>query len=223
MAIGELVHASSQLEVVIAQMKREGSANPSRPAVEAVIAQMRGEGSAYPFRPALEATLAFSLGAFAPILVAAYITEYTVRLAVVIVASTTMALTAIGGLGTVLGRSRVVSSCVRVLVQQLKWLKNLKRIEVDAHEVVNMIDAADLRHVLPEIRNQLRGCTFKISHIPREGNAIVDFLAKQGKRQEGQTSFDQGSAPPFVKASARLDCMGVPNGGRPEEDNDEGN
>ncbi|XP_041993824.1 vacuolar iron transporter homolog 4-like [Salvia splendens] len=116
MAIGELVHASSQLEVVIAQMKREGSANPSRPAVEAVIAQMRREGSAYPFRPALEATLAFSLGAFAPILMAAYITEYTVRLAVAIVASTTVALVAFGGLGAVLGRSRVVSSCVRVLV-----------------------------------------------------------------------------------------------------------
>ncbi|XP_041990458.1 vacuolar iron transporter homolog 4-like [Salvia splendens] len=115
-AAGSLSNASSQLEVVIAHMKREGSANPSRPAVEAVITQMRREGSGYPFRPALEATLAFALGAFAPILVAAYITEYTVRLAVVIVASTTVALTAIGSLGAVLGRSRLVSSCVRVLV-----------------------------------------------------------------------------------------------------------
>ncbi|KAL1557805.1 hypothetical protein AAHA92_08345 [Salvia divinorum] len=118
MAIGELVHASSQLEVAIAQMKREGSANPSQSAVEAVRAQMRRQGSAYPypFRPALEATLAFSLGAFAPILAATYVTEYTVRLAVVIAASTTGALMAIGGLGAALGRSRVVSSCVRVLV-----------------------------------------------------------------------------------------------------------
>ncbi|XP_057803266.1 vacuolar iron transporter homolog 4-like [Salvia miltiorrhiza] len=96
MAIGELVYASSQLEVVIAQMKRDGSANP--------------------FQPALQSCFAFSVGAFAPILVAAYITEYSVRLAVVMVGATTVGLLATGCLGTALSRSQVGSSCVRVLV-----------------------------------------------------------------------------------------------------------
>lgn len=48
MAIEELVSVSSQLDVMISQMKREGLTNP--------------------LRAALESALAFSLGAFAPFL-----------------------------------------------------------------------------------------------------------------------------------------------------------
>lgn len=96
MAIGELVSASSQLDVVIAQMKREGLSNP--------------------LRAALESALAFSLGAFAPILVVAYVTDYSFRLAVATVAATTIVLVTCGSLGAALGRPRVVSSCVRVLM-----------------------------------------------------------------------------------------------------------
>lgn len=96
LAVGELVSASSEMDVMIAQMKREGSTNL--------------------FRAALESSLAFSLGAFAPILVAAYISEYSFMLAVAMVAAATLVLATFGCIGAALGRSRVVSSCVRVLV-----------------------------------------------------------------------------------------------------------
>lgn len=89
-------------------------------------------------------------------------------------------------------------------------------IELDAQEVVGLIvtgsrGAAEIRYVLTKIRNILRGCHFKITHTPREGNMVADFLAKQGGRQEQRFTFDQDSAPPFARALARMDRLGIPN------------
>ncbi|KAL0454407.1 UNVERIFIED_CONTAM: Vacuolar iron transporter4 [Sesamum latifolium] len=68
-----------------------------------------------PFQAALASALAFSLGAIVPLLAAAFIADYKVRLAVVVVA-TTAALVGFGGVGAVLGRTKVVRSCGRVVV-----------------------------------------------------------------------------------------------------------
>lgn len=89
-------------------------------------------------------------------------------------------------------------------------------IEVDAQEVVGMIEkgkweAVEYRHVLTEIGNRFKGRQFRITHIPREGNRIVDYLAKQGGRQEQRFEFEQESAPAFVRALERMDKLNIPN------------
>ncbi|KAK6143729.1 hypothetical protein DH2020_024077 [Rehmannia glutinosa] len=110
MAIGEFVSVYSQLDIEIAQMKRrKGSvAEIDRP-------DEKDEKLPNPFQAAVASSLAFSLGAIVPLLAAAFITNHEVRLAVV-VAATTLALVVFGGVGAVLGRTRVVRSCARVVV-----------------------------------------------------------------------------------------------------------
>ncbi|KAL9141295.1 hypothetical protein ABFS82_14G093300 [Erythranthe guttata] len=68
-----------------------------------------------PFQAAFASAIAFSLGAVVPLLAAAFVTEYEVRLAVV-VAATTLMLVVFGWVGAVLGKTRVGRSCGRVLV-----------------------------------------------------------------------------------------------------------
>ncbi|KAI3448286.1 hypothetical protein Pfo_004951 [Paulownia fortunei] len=111
MAIGEFVSVYSQLEIEIAQMKREKRMAENGLGEEAV----EEENLPNPFQAAMASALAFSLGAIVPLLAAAFITDHKVRL-VVVVAATTLALVAFGGIGAVLGRTRVVRSCARVLV-----------------------------------------------------------------------------------------------------------
>ncbi|KAG6424713.1 hypothetical protein SASPL_115133 [Salvia splendens] len=89
-------------------------------------------------------------------------------------------------------------------------------IETDSLEMVNLITkesrgAAQIRHLLTDIRNKLRGLNFKITHICREGNKVADYLAKQGGNREDRITFDQDSAPPMVKILARMDRMGIPS------------
>ncbi|KAI3445691.1 hypothetical protein Pfo_002356 [Paulownia fortunei] len=109
MAIGEFVSVYSQLDIEIAQMKRD-----KRMAEHNGLSEEK-EKLPNPYKAAMASALAFSLGAFVPLLAAAFITDYKVRLGVV-VAATTLALVAFGGVGAVLGRTKVVRSCVRVLV-----------------------------------------------------------------------------------------------------------
>lgn len=112
-AIGEFVSAYSQLDIEIAQMKRKKRMAEINGLSEEVV----GEEKPYnPSQAALASALAFSLGAFVPLLAATFISDCNVRLVVVVVAATTVALVVFGGIGAVLGRSRVVWSCARVLV-----------------------------------------------------------------------------------------------------------
>ncbi|KAL2513658.1 Vacuolar iron transporter-like protein 4 [Forsythia ovata] len=64
---------------------------------------------------AMASALAFSLGAVVPLLAAAFIENYKVRLGVV-VAAVTLALVAFGGIGAVMGGTPVARSCSRVVV-----------------------------------------------------------------------------------------------------------
>ncbi|KAL0334454.1 UNVERIFIED_CONTAM: Vacuolar iron transporter1 [Sesamum angustifolium] len=99
MAIGEFVSVYSQLDIEVAQMKRE------KRMVENDEEDVEKEKLPNPFQAALASALAFSLGAIVPLLAAAFIADYKVRLAVVVVA-TTAALVAFGGVGAVLGGRR---------------------------------------------------------------------------------------------------------------------
>ncbi|KAF1002009.1 vacuolar iron transporter homolog 4-like [Apium graveolens] len=108
MAIGEFVSVYSQLDIEVAQMKRERTAEENNE-------QCAKENLPNPIQAAFASALAFSLGALVPLLAASFIGDYKVRLAVVIVA-VTVALVAFGGVGAVLGRTPVVKSCLRVLI-----------------------------------------------------------------------------------------------------------
>ncbi|KAL3843727.1 hypothetical protein ACJIZ3_001130 [Penstemon smallii] len=108
MAIGEFVSVYSQLDIEVAQLKRENTNNNNEENADK-------ERLPNPLQAAMASALAFSLGAIVPILAAAFINNHTVRLGVV-VAATTLALVVFGGVGAVLGRSRVGRSCARVLI-----------------------------------------------------------------------------------------------------------
>ncbi|KAJ4700943.1 Vacuolar iron transporter family protein [Melia azedarach] len=114
MAIGEFVSVYSQLDIELAQMKRDrerGDINGDQPA-EGKEAE---EGLPNPLQAAAASALAFSLGAMVPLLAASFIREYKIRLAVV-VAAVTLALAVFGWLGAVLGKAPVVRSSARVLI-----------------------------------------------------------------------------------------------------------
>ncbi|KAL8536094.1 hypothetical protein ACS0TY_011651 [Phlomoides rotata] len=104
MAIGEFVSVYAQLDIEVAQMKRETHEEEGEK-----------EKLPNPIQAAMASALAFSLGAMVPLLAAAFITNHKVRLGVV-VAATTVGLVGFGGVGAVLGKTRVAWSCIRVLI-----------------------------------------------------------------------------------------------------------
>ncbi|KMT19513.1 hypothetical protein BVRB_1g011360 [Beta vulgaris subsp. vulgaris] len=109
MAIGEFVSVYSQLDIEIAHRKREK--------IREIIEKVDEEKEALPnpLQAALASALAFSVGALVPLLAASFITEYKVRVGVV-VAAVTLALAGFGWLGAVLGGAPVVRASFRVLV-----------------------------------------------------------------------------------------------------------
>ncbi|OIT38076.1 PREDICTED: vacuolar iron transporter homolog 4-like [Nicotiana attenuata] len=116
MAIGEFVSVYSQLDIELAQMKRDkttGGQNKEHQQHE--VEESNKEQLPNPFQAAGASSIAFSLGAIVPILAAAFIADHKVRLAV-IVAAVSLALLAFGGVGAFLGRSPMVKSCARVLI-----------------------------------------------------------------------------------------------------------
>ncbi|KAL0384520.1 UNVERIFIED_CONTAM: Vacuolar iron transporter4 [Sesamum radiatum] len=118
MAIGEFVSVYSQLDIEVEQMKREKRSMAeinNNGVVSEENAKESKEKLPNPSQAALASALAFSSGAIVPLLAAGFISEYKVRIGVV-VAATTLALAAFGGIGAVLGRSGVVRSCGRVVV-----------------------------------------------------------------------------------------------------------
>ncbi|KAA0054933.1 hypothetical protein IC582_004641 [Cucumis melo] len=117
MAIGEFVSVYSQLDIEMAQIKREKlqrSNNMEGGVVQGQESKDK-EKLPNPLQAAAASALAFSLGAMVPLLAASFIREYKVRLAVV-VASVTLALAVFGWLGAVLGKASPIKSAARVLV-----------------------------------------------------------------------------------------------------------
>ncbi|KAK9111253.1 hypothetical protein Scep_018772 [Stephania cephalantha] len=116
MAIGEFVSVYSQLDIEVAQMKRD-SMNSH---VEGQGMMINGgneekDNLPSPIQAALASALSFAVGAMMPLLAAAFIKEYKVRLGVVAGVASLMLLV-FGGVGAVLGKAPVGRSCFRVLL-----------------------------------------------------------------------------------------------------------
>lgn len=118
MAIGEFVSVYSQLDIELAQMKRDkqrGNGHREITEEEEGENNNKEEGLPNPLQAAAASALAFSVGAMVPLLAASFIKEYKVRLGVVI-AAVSLALVVFGWLGAVLGKAPTLRSVVRVLV-----------------------------------------------------------------------------------------------------------
>lgn len=113
MAIGEFVSVYSQYDIEMAQIKRDGSRG--RDVVSASEIEERKRKLPSPFKAAAASAAAFAVGAFVPLLAAAFIEDYYVRLEVVVVA-VSLALLGFGGVSAGLGRAPVVKPSLRVLV-----------------------------------------------------------------------------------------------------------
>ncbi|KAF5735366.1 hypothetical protein HS088_TW15G00868 [Tripterygium wilfordii] len=111
MAIGEFVSVYSQLDIELAQMKRDKERGDS------IVSGEDGEKENLPnpLQAAAASALAFSVGAMVPLLAASFIREYKVRLGVV-VGAVTLALLVFGWLGALLGKAPLFRSASRVLV-----------------------------------------------------------------------------------------------------------
>ncbi|KAJ8762836.1 hypothetical protein K2173_022965 [Erythroxylum novogranatense] len=116
MAIGEFVSVYSQLDIELAQIKRE----KQRSDVQS--REQKGkdgndekESLPNPLQAAAASALAFSVGAMVPLLAASFIRNYKVRLGVVI-SAVSLALVIFGWLGAVLGKAPILKSSFRVVV-----------------------------------------------------------------------------------------------------------
>ncbi|KAI3513593.1 hypothetical protein L1887_20929 [Cichorium endivia] len=107
MAIGEFVSVYSQLDIEVAQMKRDFNRRD--------VEEVEADGLPNPWQAAAASALAFSLGAMVPLLAASFIKPYRVRI-MVVAAAVTVALAVFGWLGAALGRAPAVKSTVRVVV-----------------------------------------------------------------------------------------------------------
>jgi VIT1/CCC1 family predicted Fe2+/Mn2+ transporter len=111
MAIGELVSVYSQYNIEMAQMKREVRTE----SMGAEELEAEKEKLPNPWQAAGASALAFSVGALVPLLGAAFVKDYVVRVRVVI-GVVSFALLGFGWLGAVLGKAPAVKSSLRVLV-----------------------------------------------------------------------------------------------------------
>ncbi|THF99394.1 vacuolar iron transporter homolog 4-like [Camellia sinensis] len=111
MAIGEFVSVYSQYDIEMSQIKRGGG---EREMSESEIEEMKKHLPS-PLAAAAASAAAFVVGAVVPLLAAAFIKDYWVRVGVV-VAAVSFALLGFGGLSAVLGRAPVVKSSLRILV-----------------------------------------------------------------------------------------------------------
>ncbi|KAL2471735.1 Vacuolar iron transporter4 [Abeliophyllum distichum] len=113
MAIGEFVSVYSQLDIEMAQMKREKKRAGGVENKEDE--EGAKEGLPNPIQAAAASALAFSVGAMVPLLAAFFIRDYKVRMWVVATA-VSLALVVFGCLGAALGRAPAARSCMRVLI-----------------------------------------------------------------------------------------------------------
>ncbi|KAL4651034.1 vacuolar iron transporter homolog 3-like [Castanea sativa] len=115
MAIGEFVSVYSQLDIEVAQMKREkqkGELGGERSEEED---DAEKESLPNPLQAAAASALAFSVGAMVPLLAASFIKEYKVRVGAV-VGAVSLALVVFGWLGALLGKAPLLRSVLRVLI-----------------------------------------------------------------------------------------------------------
>lgn len=112
MAIGEFVSVQSQLDIELAQIKRNKQRRDSREPEEE-----EGEKGNLPSptQASAASAIAFALGASVPVLAASFIGQYKLRLGMV-VGAVTLALMAFGWLGAVLGKAPTFKSSLRVLI-----------------------------------------------------------------------------------------------------------
>ncbi|KAI3445689.1 hypothetical protein Pfo_002354 [Paulownia fortunei] len=117
MAIGEFVSVYSQYDIEVAQLKREqrawrnvGAAGDDDHQLEAMKKKLPN-----PLQAAAASAFSFAVGAVVPLLAAAFIRDYHVRLGVV-VAAVSVALLGFGVVGAVFGRAPPVKSSLRVLI-----------------------------------------------------------------------------------------------------------
>ncbi|KAI9071480.1 hypothetical protein K1719_046557 [Acacia pycnantha] len=117
MAIGEFVSVYTQRDIELAQMKREREANNNNNNNTKEFEEDDDEKDRLPnpVQAAAASALAFSGGAVVPLVGAAFIRDYGVRMAVV-AALASLALLVFGGVGAVIGKTSVRRSCVRVLI-----------------------------------------------------------------------------------------------------------
>ncbi|KAF1878421.1 hypothetical protein Lal_00047089 [Lupinus albus] len=111
MAIGEFVFVYSQLEIEVAQLKRNKESGNEREGDN----DEEKESLPKPLQAAATSALAFSVGAIVPLHAASFIKEYEVRLGVVL-GAVSFSLGVFGLLGAMLGKAPTIRSCVRVLV-----------------------------------------------------------------------------------------------------------
>ncbi|CAJ2629876.1 unnamed protein product [Trifolium pratense] len=113
MAIGEFVSVYSQLDIEIAQLKREKNIEIGDNIKEEDVIEK--ESLPNPLQAAAASALAFSIGAMVPLLAASFIKDYKVRVGVVL-GAVSFALVVFGWLGAVLGKAPILKSCLRVLL-----------------------------------------------------------------------------------------------------------
>ncbi|KAF3664847.1 vacuolar iron transporter 4 [Capsicum chacoense] len=114
MAIGEFVSVYSQLDIELAQIKRETKIKGQNHH-EQQEEEDKKEGLPNPLLAAVASAVAFSLGGIIPILAAGFISNHKVRMGVV-VAAVSLGLFVFGGVGAILGKSPAARSCARVLI-----------------------------------------------------------------------------------------------------------
>ncbi|XP_019170083.1 PREDICTED: vacuolar iron transporter homolog 4-like [Ipomoea nil] len=114
MAIGEFVSVYSQLDIEVAQMKRDKRVQQNVEESDDSEKEEK-ENLPNPIQAALASALAFSFGAMVPLMAAAFIANHKLRL-VVVICAVSLALVVFGVIGAVLGKTPVVKSCARVLI-----------------------------------------------------------------------------------------------------------
>ncbi|XVF00759.1 hypothetical protein REPUB_Repub04eG0029200 [Reevesia pubescens] len=111
MAIGEFVSVYSQYDIELCQMKRDNITNHF--AADDLVSKKKSLPN--PWQAAAASALAFAIGSLIPLLGAAFLRDYVVRLVVVLVV-VSLALIGFGAFGALLGGSPMFKSSLRVLV-----------------------------------------------------------------------------------------------------------
>ncbi|GLJ22921.1 hypothetical protein SUGI_0432380 [Cryptomeria japonica] len=113
MAIGEYVSVQTQRDAELSNLKREKQSRD--PASPVVLSKEEKKGLPNPTLAAFASALAFAVGAALPLLSAAFIVDYVIRVSVVSGVST-LVLVVFGAIGAHFGRSSVWKGSLRVLI-----------------------------------------------------------------------------------------------------------
>ncbi|XVE48725.1 hypothetical protein DITRI_Ditri01bG0025400 [Diplodiscus trichospermus] len=111
MAIGEFVSVYSQYDIELSQMKRD---KMNKRFADGEL-ETKKKSLPNPWQAAGASALAFAVGAVIPLLAAAFIKDYVVRL-VVVLAVASLALIGFGAFGALLGGAAILKSSLRVLM-----------------------------------------------------------------------------------------------------------